>query len=275
MTVTATLGGSTGPGILLRVYVLTGAAAAAAQTGGSGTFGSPTNAATYTAAITTAAGSSVYIGGTLSPAALAFTGSNSTNVDTFSDATNGQSYGTLKALNVAAGAATRGFTTSAGAGGMAEQEILASGTLAEDSSAPAGQPFTNTAANPASVTSASFTPASGALLVAVVAAGGGAAVATMTVSGGGLTWTEKAHANASGEDYTGIWIADAPVTGTTATAGLAQAAAAALAASAPYLLSGPNYAGTAADLGGGGGGSWVSPGNATGPNDDIYATWAV
>ena len=39
-------------------------------------------------------------------------------------------------------------------------------------------------------------------------------------------------------------------------------------------VSGPNYAGAAADLGGGSG-SWVNPGNADGPPDGSVATWTA
>lgn len=61
---------------------------------------------------------------------------------------------------------------------------------------------------------------------------------------------------------------------TTANAGLAAGSAAAYAATAPYLTSGPNYGGAGADLGGGSG-SWTNPGNAAGTDDNTYAVWTV
>jgi len=205
MTVTATQGGSTANGMALRVFVLTGAAAAASQTGAS-TNNQFTNSASFTQAITTTAGSNVYGGSVHNNSGNAATGSNATIVDDIADATNGERYVTFKALNVTGGATTRGYTVTTSTGPFAQQEILASGTLAEDASSPAVA--STTAAT--TVTTASFTPPGGSLLVAIVASDGGATVTTMTVSGGGLSWTEKVKNNPSGGDYAGVWIADGP-----------------------------------------------------------------
>jgi hypothetical protein len=67
-----------------------------------------------------------------------------------------------------------------------------------------------------------------------------------------------------------------PVSSTdaTVTMGSALAVTAALPVPQPGSLSGPAYASSAADLGGGTG-SWTSPGNADGAPDGSYATWAV
>jgi hypothetical protein len=92
---------------------------------------------------------------------------------------------------------------------MAAVEILPNGTLAEDASAPAVA--TTTAAT--TVASASFTPPDGSLLVAMVGSDGaanGTAVTTMTVSGGGLTWTELVHAASASTCYAGVWAAQVP-----------------------------------------------------------------
>src|SRR5215468_6397656 len=207
ITVTATQGGTTGNGLILRVYVITGAAAAASQTGGSLQVGFASNTNAWTGSITTSSGSNVYGGASMSGSGNSPTGTSVTIVDTISDATNGETYVTFKALNVTSGATTRGIQASpAAAGGIAMLEILASGTLAEDASAPALAQTTSAT----TVATASFTPVGGALLVAVVSSDGGAGVTTMTVSGGGLSWSEKIKANASGEDYAGVWIADGP-----------------------------------------------------------------
>jgi hypothetical protein len=206
MTVTATQGGSTANGLALRVFVLTGAASAAAQSGAS-TNNQFLAATTWTQSITTTAGSNVYGAASHFGSNDVATASNATIVDDIADATNSERYVTFKALNVTSGATTRGFTLGAGdTGPFAQLEILAAGTLAEDASSPAVASTTSAT----TVTTASFTPPAGSLLVALVGSDGGATVTTMTVSGGGLTWVEKVKNNPSGGDYAGVWIADVP-----------------------------------------------------------------
>lgn len=237
MTVTATQGGSTGNGLLLRVFVLTGAKTAASQTGAS-TNNQFASVTTFAQSITTSAGSNVY-GAASHGSGTTDTGSNATIVDSLDDSTNGWHYDTFKALNVTAAATTRGFTLSptAQSGPFAQLEVLAAGTLAEDASAPAVA-STLTAIT---VTTASFTPPAGSLLVALVGSNGGATVTTMTVSGGSLSWSEKVKNNPSGGDYAGVWIAQVPAA--TAPSGiLAQAAYAPPAAPRqilPQVITGP------------------------------------
>src|SRR5215469_6560978 len=138
MTVTATQGGSTANGMILRVYVITGAKAAASQTGGSFNLNNPSNTNTWSASITTTAGSNVYGGASMSGSGNSPTTVSSTSVDTFSDATNAETYCTWKSLNVTTGATSRGLTASpASAGFTGAFEILALTTLTEDASAPA------------------------------------------------------------------------------------------------------------------------------------------
>ena len=100
--------------------------------------------------------------------------------------------------------------SSAGAAvGIAAAEILASGSLAENSSAPA----VSGVVNATSFTTAAFTPPAPSLLVVMVSALGGAAVCTMALSdtsGLGLNWTEQAKYNASGAGYNGVWTAQVP-----------------------------------------------------------------
>lgn len=209
ITVTATQGGATAAGMALRVYVITGALQAASQTGGAVNTSFGTNTNTWTLSITTSAGSNVYGAASASPSGLPLSGSNATVVDNVSDATNNQSYVTFHALNVTAGATTRGFTSSgsSASGSLALFEILQATALAEDASAPAVA--STTAAT--TVTTASFTPPASSLLVAIVSSDGGSGVTTMSVSDtSGLTWTEKSKNNATNADYAGIWVADVP-----------------------------------------------------------------
>jgi hypothetical protein len=209
ITVTATQGGSTANGILLRVYVVTGAKPAAQQTGGALNLGFASNTNAWTGSITTTANSNVYGAASLSGSGNSPTATAVTIIDTSSDATNGETYVTFSALNVTAGATTRGINTSpATAGTLGAFEVLAATTLAEDASAPGSQPFTSTSG--ITVTSGSFTPVPGSLLVALVSSDGGAGSTTMTVSGGGLSWSQKTSNPAAGEDYAGVWMADVP-----------------------------------------------------------------
>jgi hypothetical protein len=132
---------------------------------------------------------------------------------------------------------------------MAAAEILASGTIAEDASAPAVVSSNTLTA----LTTASFTPPDGSLIVVLIGSDGdGSGTTTMAVTDtGGLTWTPLAQANASNQEYAGVWVAQVP-SGST---------------------SGPNSPSTGTDLGGGTG-TWTSPGNIT-ADDGSAATWAV
>jgi hypothetical protein len=205
MSITAAQGGSVSNGLLLRVIVLTGAAAA--QIGGTG---KQTGLAAHEATLTTTVtGSRVYLaltnGGFVSYTAAAST----TLIDNSGDATNGEIYGSGRAtaLTGTPGTVTVGSSApSTQSGGCAAAEILPAGLLWEDASGPApAQTSSGT-----TVTTASFAPPPGALLVALIGSDGGSGVTTMAVSGGGLTWTPLAEANDPGQDYAGVWISQAP-----------------------------------------------------------------
>jgi hypothetical protein len=211
LKVTATAGGSTANGLLLRVFVLTGAAPAEAQKGATVSHQFP-GTGTWTQSITTTqSGSRVYgaatpgeAGITVNPAAL------TTVVDDVNDATNGETYVTFKATSLTGtpGATTLGLalTGATPAGPFAMAEILCSGVLAEDASAPA---VVSTLAA-TTISTANFSPPPGSLLVALVPCDGAASTVTMTVSGGLLNWTQLVANNPSGGDYAGVWIAQVP-----------------------------------------------------------------
>lgn len=217
-TVTATQTAGTRNGILLRVFVLTGAAAVAGQNGDKKT---QSGAAAHQVTLTPGAtGSRIYGAITDGTNATVPANSGTTMVDNSVDNTNTYCYATCKSTSLTtAGVNVTNFGTAASfQGGIAAAEIKKSGTLAEDASAPA---VASTTAG-TSVTSASFTPPAGALLVALVASDGAVAAATnVSVSdSGGLTWTALAEAHTSGNGYAGVWIADVPsgATGTGAAA---------------------------------------------------------
>ena len=208
ITVTATQGGSTSNGLLLRIFVLTGAKAANLQSGATAA-ANITSSTAFTVAGTIQQASSHVYGAAVNGSNSSFSGSGTTVVDNVADGTNGERYGTFKQNAPSTGSQTLGMTAAGAAtGGVAWLEVLANtgNTLTEDPSAPAVASTTSAT----TVTSAAFNPPPGALVVALVSSDGGATVTTMTVSGGGLSWTEKIKENASAFDYCGVWIAQMP-----------------------------------------------------------------
>ncbi len=209
LTVTATQGTHGAPGMLMRIRVLTGAAAAAAQTGGSASAGSGNTSSV--SVTTTAAGSLVY-GAIGNQGSCATAEPSTTIVDNFNDTVQGQWYGSFRTTAVTGtpGATLVGSTVNNAFGSIAAQEILASGTIAENSSAPAMVDTNSLTA----LTSASFTPPPGSLIVVMVQCDGsavGSATCTVTDTGGGLTWIQKANTSAiSTSLYAGVWIAQVP-----------------------------------------------------------------
>jgi hypothetical protein len=203
VTVTATAGGSVANGLLLRVKVLTGTSVN--QFGATAVQSSSVPAAHQASITTTVTGSQVYGAITSGSAAAQTPAASTTMLDNVVDATNGECYATLRttAATGTPGAITVGASAPSQGGGVALAEILPSGTLAEDPSSPAAVSTTSGT----TVTSASFTPPDGSLLVAMVASDGGSGTTTMALSGGGLTWTPLAEANSSVADYAGVWIA--------------------------------------------------------------------
>src|SRR5258707_5155451 len=208
MTVTAQQGGSTGNGLLLRVMVLTGTAVSQGPAAGAATATQSGTGAKQATVTTTVTGSLVY--GALdyannSPAFTAAAGT--TLLDNFQDFSNSEYYSSCRATSATGtpGATTVGASApSAAGGGAAFLEILPNGTIYEDASAP--PVATTTTAT--SVTTASFTPPDGGVtLVALVASDAGSGVCTMSVSGGGLTWSEAVASNAPNQDYAGVWVA--------------------------------------------------------------------
>ena len=204
VTVTAAESGTTFNGILLRVRVLTGTAASQA---GAATATQAGTAAHQASITTTVTGSQVYgalaeVGGTN------FTGAAGTTiVDSQVDSSNGGTWGSCKTTSATGtpGATTVGASAPSTAGGCALLEILPSGTITEDASSPVTAfTFVTT-----TITTASFTPPPGSLLVAMVSADASTAT-TVTVSGGALTWTQQVVSQTTGNLYTGVWTAAVP-----------------------------------------------------------------
>ena len=216
ITVTATEGANAVDGILLRVKVLTGAAAAALQAGATktaDTTGTPFSDQTVT---TTTAGSVVY--GAMANGVIntAFTAdARTTFIDQVPDASQICEYASWRATAATGtpGATVLGATAPTNDHGTyAAAEILAAGTIAEDGSGPAAVSSTSLTA----ITSASFTPPPGSLLVAIVAhCSSAVSSVTITNSGTALTWHQRAYLSTSAGTGSGVWVADVPGAGPT------------------------------------------------------------
>lgn len=248
MTVTATQSVATANGMLLAVKVLTGAAAAASQTGATltTTSGNPSFTTTVTGSVVYGAFSSANEDTFTATAA-------STIIAQHQDTPNGAGYSAWRAT---AATGTPGATTLGVTGGTfgtngsayAAAEVLAAGTIAEDGSAPAVA-TTDTAT---AITTASFTPVGSALLVAIVSCDGTGSTLVVTITDtAGLTWRKLAFEAPVSFMGAGVWVAD----------------------TSAALNSGPNSCTSGTDLGGGTG-SWSNPGNIT-ADDGSAATWAV
>ena len=195
LTVTAAQSGTggTADGIALTVKALTGQAASPiGNTGSSTTITTPELAITPTGTGSWVYGAVVNVG-----ADSTFTAAGTT---TFSqnvgDTTNGVAYGTFRSTSTttASTPVTLGATAPTESAGnliIALLEILKGTGLAEDSSSPA----VATTKTTDTVTTASFSPPAGSLLVAVVASNASGTTndsMTMTVSdSSGLTWTRR------------------------------------------------------------------------------------
>jgi hypothetical protein len=211
MQVTATQGGGTFNGILLRVKVLTGASAS--PVGNSGSFTSFTTGPAAASVTTTAAGSMVY-GALMTVPNTALTAlGNTTLIDQHQDTVNSNNYATFQSAAVTGTPGATTFGTSApsatGTYTCAAQEILSAGTIQDDPSAPA---VANTDTG-TTVTTAAFDPPDGSLLLALVSSDGADATVTMSVAGGGVVWTELVSTVSLDGSYSGVWGAVAGTTG--------------------------------------------------------------
>jgi hypothetical protein len=229
MAITVTLSGSTGTAAL-AVKVLTGAAASQP--------GATASSTTATAKAITPSGTGSYVYGAMqvfhgltSGGMSLYTPNAATSV--FSDATNSaarEAVSFRSASTTTSGTpVTLGFTAKGDEStfALALCEILASGTLAEDASSPAALPASGVGnlTPVGSLTTASFTPPAGALLVAMGSVGSG----TPAVSdSSGLTWTRQLLVSGGSGVQAGIWTATVttPVSGAATLAGAGSLTAA-------------------------------------------------
>jgi len=209
MTVTAAQGGTVHAGMLLRVRTVLGAAPVASQTG----FANSRNTHLSVVDTPSVANSLRFAVGTESGTtsdAAAETGT--TTRDTLPDTTNTQRRFTGYATSPTPSppvSETVGWAVDTTACVCVVTEVEPSGASppTDDGTSPDVATTTGT-----TVTTDSFTPESGALLVAMVSSTWGTSE-TMTVSDSlGLTWTlKKQAASSGGAAYAGIFYAQAPV----------------------------------------------------------------
>ena len=209
-TVTGSATNNAYGGCFLRVYVLTGAATPSSPATAS-------SSAAYNVSITTTVTGSYVVGGINNDTtAVAFTAESGTTItDDYSNATDGNEYAAFHTTSATGtpGATTVGSSTAfSGTYGVLAVEILASGTIAFDASAPAVV-TSNTAT---SLTTASFTPPGSSLLAAVLTTDGGSAlqmVGSMS-STPALSWVEQANLSTGfgtgAGGYIGVWTAPVP-----------------------------------------------------------------
>ena len=254
-TVTATQGTNTAAGMFLYVLVLTNAQMAGTPSAGS-------SVSAYNCAVTATVAGSMVVGAIAQGAASAFTAEANSTITNYADSTHGNEYaGFYSSATSGSGSAAYGSSTAYANGwyGCAAVEIIpvSGGNVTLDGSGPVSLGSGTLTA----LTSASFTPPAGSLLVALVATNG----ATSSMAAGfsfssspSLTWTlqssETAQSSSTYYGWTGVATAAVPGGGGTDTS--------------------PAYAATATDLGGGTG-SWTSPANAEGAADGSFATWTA
>lgn len=234
ISVTATSGQDAIPGILLSVYVLTGAsipatpntiAWCAAATSNTTLTIAQSGAGFFAAYSNVAPGAS---GGTLSY------GVHSTrDVDnTVTDSVQGWGFASERDSSTVANRPAAGTVVTfwpggvpggggSGYGSVAAVEVdNASGsTWAIDGSSPAAVSSTGNFAT-STVTTAAFTPPAGSLIIACVAAPGSTPASTVQVNvldSYGLAWNQTGTANVAGFGYASVWWASVPLTPTTPT----------------------------------------------------------
>jgi hypothetical protein len=268
VTVTQTANGYAGMSMTLKV--LTGAAAT--QNGATALAGPGALDPAQKAITPDATGSIVFGAAQIYPASGSWTALASTTLYAGLQGEYTVGYGQWRSASTttAATPVTLGISAPTGAtnGGIAMAEILASGTLAIDASSP---PVTAYASGATALTTASFTPVTGSLLVLMVSSNGDVGVCTVSVtdtSGLGLTWVPQAVEAASGAGLVGVYVAQMPSGGMTASAGQAAASGA---AAGPLAGAATGYVYATADAAISG--SWANLSYATGSTTGTYTTW--
>jgi hypothetical protein len=208
LTVTATRSGAgISGGMALAVKAVTGAAVTQ-----NGAVAASETVTVPQLAITPAGNGSWVYGALLNgDAATAYTANGATTFgQNAADSTSGATYGAFRSTGTTTAATPvtlGGSAPSEGSGYIyiALAEILAAGTLAEDSSSPAAL----SSSSASSLTTASFSPPAGALLVAMTSSDwSGSGSVTFTVSGGGYTWVQLSGTGTVG--LASVWVAQVP-----------------------------------------------------------------
>jgi hypothetical protein len=203
ITVTATQGGSVAVGMNLMVKVLTGFAVSPIGAV-HGVGGSPANTVPSDTITPVAAGSYIY--GAILAGNIVFSALSGTTFQSNIN-NNGLRYITLRSTAVTPSTSPLTLGASQVTNGISVSllEILAGSGLTETAGGNASTAVATT------VTTGSFSPSTGALLVATLAcngSGSGGGTTTMTVSDSSAqTWTEQVKQNGSSHAYSGVWTA--------------------------------------------------------------------
>ena len=209
-TVHAAQGGNTAVGMTTYILVFTGASAS--QPGATGGSSTRTSASLSQILTPLSTGSFLYASmlsisgaGTISPLSgqsVPYSNTGGGLNFTYVSFTSGTTAGS----NVTIG----GTNTSNTCISIAAIEIQQKSgqTLAVDASSPGGAFLNNS-----SITSSSFTPPNGSLIMVALSTNGGSGVTTMAItdtSGLGLTWTEQVKQDPGNNGYVGVWTARMP-----------------------------------------------------------------
>ena len=206
LTVTATQTGTSGTFQTLQVKVLTGAKVSASQSGTTEKKALTSNAPNNS--ITPSATGSLIYGGMLVDGGTSWTAEAASTIQQTVSG-SGKLAGVFRSTSTttASTPTTQGATAPSAtfSGLLAQAEILAATTLAEDASSPSAVATQSTD----TVTTASFSPPPGSLLVAVAVANVASGTDTLVISdSSGLTWTTLVQEDPASEGAIIVAVAD-------------------------------------------------------------------
>jgi hypothetical protein len=212
MTVTATQGTPTNVGMAMSVLLFSNAAAPSVQAASGKTGTKTTSSGALSLAITPNSTGSRIVGAMTNGVATSFTALASTTLKVnFTSTGPGNEYGTMMSAAATTAATPVTIGASAPTGGTGGQialaEILASGgTLTEDT---ANEPAAVTSASALNLTTASFTPTPGDLVVLLVTtSGGNSGSTTLTITNtGSLVFTQLVSSAVSFYGCTAVYVA--------------------------------------------------------------------
>jgi hypothetical protein len=214
MTVTATQGGTAQAGTVLSVLLYSGAASVASIASGGKTASlvSSSNAAGQLSITPNATGSIIAGSATSGGTSIWVANGSTTMLGNVYNSSTPSEIGAFKSSSTTTASTPVTIGASSPTNGTPQvvlAEILAAGTLVEDT---ANEPAAATSTTATAVTTGSFTPNPGDLIVAVVATGGGnSGTTSITLSNtGGLSFTTLVTSTSSFYGCNAVYIAQMP-----------------------------------------------------------------